>query len=257
MKSLQLLVIACIASLVLFFACQKHVDTQNPPQNPPGSASDVKVTATIQGRVTDPEGNPVMNATVTSGTDAVQTDVNGMFRFSGIQASKEFGFVKASKTGFFTGSRTFMTSTEGTNYVQIELLKRENGSVINSSGAVDILTADDCRLHFEDLAVVNVANNAVYTGDVRVYQKWIDPTDSKLSGRMPGDLRGVDTANKVVGLKTYGMMAVELEGTNGEKLQVAPGKHITISMPIPAQLLGAAPNTIPLWYFNDTTGVWI
>jgi hypothetical protein len=256
MKRIHILVLACVSSLVLFFACRKQVDVRNPPDFP-GSGPDVQVTATIQGRVTDPDGNPVMSATVTSGTATAQTDVNGIFRFVGIQTSRNFGFVKVSKTGFFNGSRTFITSTSGSNYVRIELLKRTYDNVISSVGPVDITTTDGCKLQSDDFGVINTASNAAYSGDVRVYQHWIDPTDSKLSGRMPGDLRGIDSANATVALKTYGMIAVELEGTGGEKLQIAPGKQMTISMPIPASLQGTAPNTIPLWYFNDTTGKWI
>src|SRR5450631_2979767 len=53
------------------------------------------------------------------------------------------------------------------------------------------------------------------------------------------------------------MIAVELEGSAGEKLQLAPGKTASISFPIPAAMQTTAPASIPLWYFNDTTGKWI
>jgi len=50
---------------------------------------------------------------------------------------------------------------------------------------------------------------------------------------------------------------VELEGDGGERLQVAPGKKVTLKMAIPAALQSTALGSIPLWYFNDTTGKWI
>ena len=74
---------------------------------------------------------------------------------------------------------------------------------------------------------------------------------------MPGNLTGLTTNNEQKLLQTYGMIAVELEGGAGEKLNLAAGKIATISMPIPASMVASAPATIPLWYFNDTTGVWI
>jgi hypothetical protein len=52
------------------------------------------------------------------------------------------------------------------------------------------------------------------------------------------------------------MMAVELEGANKEKLQVAPGKLATLSFAIPASLQATAPATIPLWYFDEKKGLW-
>jgi hypothetical protein len=52
------------------------------------------------------------------------------------------------------------------------------------------------------------------------------------------------------------MMAIELSGSGGEKLQLAQGKPATLTFPIPASLQSRAPASIPLWYFNDTTGLW-
>ena len=53
---------------------------------------------------------------------------------------------------------------------------------------------------------------------------------------MPGDLRGTDTSGRTVGLQTFGMVAVELEGSAGQRLKLASGKTATISLPIPAAL---------------------
>jgi hypothetical protein len=92
---------------------------------------------------------------------------------------------------------------------------------------------------------------------VHVFASYLDPTDKNLPGRMPGDLRGIDTSGKEALLLTYGMMVVELEGDAGEKLQVAPGKKATLKMAIPSALQASAPTSIPLWYFSDSTGKWM
>ncbi len=132
MKRIIRPLVIVITSALIFFSCQKHIDTTpTPPPSPvvpppvvPPTENDVIVTASIQGLVTDPNGNPVLNATVSSAGASVQTDSNGMFRFHNIQMSKYFGFVKVSKSGFFTGSRAFIvTSTTGVNYVKIQLTK--------------------------------------------------------------------------------------------------------------------------------------
>ena len=53
------------------------------------------------------------------------------------------------------------------------------------------------------------------------------------------------------------MAAVELTGAAGEKLQLAPGKPATITMPMSSPLLAHAPGTIPLWHFDEAKGVWM
>jgi hypothetical protein len=72
---------------------------------------------------------------------------------------------------------------------------------------------------------------------------------------MPGDLRGLDSLGVMRTLATYGMAAVELTGTGGELLQLATGNSAVMSMPIPAALTNA-PSTLPLWYFEESIGLW-
>jgi hypothetical protein len=264
MKQVKYLILL-LTSLFLFFACQKNLDTTPtpiPPVTPPVTVvppteTDVIVTSSIQGRITDQNGSPVKDATVTSGTNTVQTDINGIFRFAGIQTSKYFGYIKISKTGFFTGSRTIVTSTTGVNYVEVELVPRTATGQFDAATGATITASAGNSVTLPANAVVTASSNSSYTGTVSVYSSFIDPTDPKMNRHMPGDLRGTDTSGRTVGLQSFGMVAIELEGSAGEKLQIASGKTAIISLPIPAALQSAAPAAIPLWYFNDTTGKWI
>jgi hypothetical protein len=91
---------------------------------------------------------------------------------------------------------------------------------------------------------------------VNVYATYLDPTDSTLPLHMPGDLRGINTANLETGLQSFGMMGVELQDDAGNPLQIAAGQTATITMTIPASLLASAPATIPQRYDGkmDRTG---
>jgi ABC-type sulfate transport system permease subunit len=73
---------------------------------------------------------------------------------------------------------------------------------------------------------------------------------------MPGNLTGITINNEQKILQTYGMIAVEMEGSSGEALNIAGSKQATISFPIPSAMLANAPATIPLWHFDETIGVW-
>jgi hypothetical protein len=52
------------------------------------------------------------------------------------------------------------------------------------------------------------------------------------------------------------MMAVELEGSSGESLQIASGKTAKLKFTIPSSIIASAPATIPLWYVDENTGLW-
>ncbi len=246
-------ILVIIFSVALFWACKKDSTNYTSPSEP----VDQMVTASLQGRVLDENGLPVKDAAVMSGTATTVTDMNGVFSFSDIQLSSRFGYVKVSKTGYFMGSRSILTHAGAGNYVEIVLLPRvSKGSFAAGTGGTIIVQGNN-SVSFPAGAIVTAAGNAAYSGNVHVFATWLDPTDTNLDRHMPGTLRGIDKANQETGLQSFGMMAVELEGDAGEKLQIASGKTATITMAVPASLLGSAPASIPLWYFNDSTGKWL
>ena len=73
---------------------------------------------------------------------------------------------------------------------------------------------------------------------------------------MPGALLAINSSNKQKSLQSFGMVFVEMDDANGGKLQIACSKTATITIPIPSALQANAPATIPLWYFDDTKGIW-
>jgi hypothetical protein len=127
-----------------------------------------------------------------------------------------------------------------------------SGTVAAAGGTVN---TDGATINFAPNSFVT-ATGAAYTGNVKVYAKWIDPTAQNLPLIIPGDLRGLSSSNAESILKSYGMVGAELKDDAGNSLKIAPGKTAAISFPIPAALQGTAPVTIPLWHFDEATARW-
>lgn len=204
----------------------------------------------------DETGKPVHNASVRSGTAVTNTDINGTFRFTNIQLSRNAGFVLAEKAGYFNGSRTIFTHASTVNNVEIWLIPKTNrGNFSASSGGT--VTIQGGHVNFPANSIVNSATNAAYSGTVNVSGAYLDPADPNLPFIMPGNLTGLTAGNEQRLLRTFGMIVVELEGAGGEKLNITGGKTATLTMPIPASLQAAAPAIIPLWHFDEAKGLWI
>ena len=97
---------------------------------------------------------------------------------------------------------------------------------------------------------------AAYTGDVTVSMFHLTPSNPNLDDLMPGMLFGQTTENKQATLATFGMLNVELHGAAGQKLNLAEGHTAEITMRIDDAQQATAPQTIPLWHFDETTGYW-
>ena len=96
-----------------------------------------------------------------------------------------------------------------------------------------------------------------YSGSVSVIMHHLDPADENMQNQMPGMLYAANSENEERMLQTFGMLAVELRGTNGEDLNLATGSTAEIKVPLDASLIANAPSTIPLWYFDEVNGYWI
>jgi hypothetical protein len=241
-----------LTALIVIISCQK---SKNNTPEPPNNEKEY-VTASLTGRILDDNKQPVSGAVVKAGSASATSDINGNFRINNISLDKNAGFIKVEKDGFFQGSRTIVVNEGVLNYISIQLIKRTVSGTVSGSGGGNITVQGGGSIVFTGNSFVNTAGNSAYTGPVSVSTFLLNPTASNFNEIMPGTLRGITTSNEETGLQSFGMMAVELTGAGGEKLQLAVGKTATLTFPIPTALQAQAPPTIPLWSFNDTTGLW-
>ncbi|MBL0144965.1 MAG: carboxypeptidase regulatory-like domain-containing protein [Chitinophagaceae bacterium] len=252
-------VLSVIALYVILFAgCKKNdslLEPIKPPIETPPTANDaIKVAATVTGTVIDENNLPVANAAVTAGTATTTTDAMGNFSFRNIVISVANGNVTVNKAGYFKGIRNFVTEEGKNNYVKIQLLKQVLTGTITAAAGGSV-TTNGAVITFPANAFETTAGVA-YTGNVKVYAIWIDPTAANLPLVVPGDLRGINSSNGEYLLKSYGMVGAELKDDNGNTLKIVTGKTAGISFPIPSALQSTAPATIPLWHFDESTNRW-
>lgn len=216
-----------------------------------------KIRSGISGRVTDENHLPVKNAIVTAYGKVVQTDINGEFVIRGLDMPKYYGYVKAEKPQYFMGSRTFVVSSvpNALNHVEIQLIpKTLRGTFAANQGGT--ITFSGVSLTFEPGSVALQSNGLPYNGTVKLVGAHLNPEDADFSRIMPGNLVGEVPGGLRQGLESFGMIAVELEGASGEKLQILKGKTANMKMDVPISKLASAPASLPLWYFDENTGMW-
>ncbi|MGZ3938740.1 MAG: carboxypeptidase-like regulatory domain-containing protein [Flavisolibacter sp.] len=253
MRILYRFVLLVLAS-TLFSQCQRelsYVGTGDPGQVVLPSP----LTANLQGNVLDENGQPAANVVITVGAQITATDTKGYFRINNASLDKNTALVTADKTGYFTAYRSF-SATSGTNQVVIKLTKKNLGGTVNGVNGGDVTLSNGTKISLPANGIVKASDNSIYTGTVNIYAAFIDPTSADILDKVPGSFMGNDKDGKRVILSSYGMMAVVLESTAGEKLQVKSGSTATLTSPIPSAAQASAPATSPLWYVDESTGIW-
>jgi hypothetical protein len=249
-----------VITSLFFLACKKTSDVAAPIDpvitiTPPDLTTKV-TTALVSGFVTDGNDVAVKDASVLIGTATVLTDKYGYFEARNVQMVQNAAVVTVSKTGFFKGIKTYIATANKSAFFRIKLIPKTSAGTMNAIAGGAVTLASGLSINFPASAIVNASTNAAYTGVVTVAAFYINPTATDLNSIMPGDLRGLNTDGNLQLLTSFGMVAVELTGAGGELLQIATGKKATLTMPIPTALSATAPASIPLWYFNETNGLW-
>ena len=257
----KLFLYAAIIIIIGFFctACKKNFSEESFTEtiNPTIPDFTTQINASVNGFITDENGNAVAGATIKGGLATVTSDQFGYFKIYTAAFAKTAGFVQVTKPGYFTGYRTFLPIEGKQTFIRLQLIPKTNAGNIDAATGGTVTTADGAKITLSANAVVTAATNTAYTGTVNVAAHWLNPSEVKKTQlTMPGDLRGIDSLGYLKVLVTYGMLAVELTGSAGELLQIAPGKKASLRFPIPTALSATAPASINLWYFDETKGLW-
>ena len=237
---------------ILFATCKKWDSVEPPIDDNPTT----NITATISGRIINEKNEPISGVEIRTGNAKATTNINGEFEIAGAPLNSNASFITATKVGYFNGSRTFRARQGKKHFVDIMLIEKQDIGNISAVTGGTLNLQNGATITLPANGIVVQSSGAAYSGTVNVAMSWIDPTEKDLLHKMPGDLRGIDEANAEKILQTYGMLAVELTGNSGEKLQIATGKKAGLKFPLPQKLQAVAPATIALWSFNETTGLW-
>ncbi len=243
-------VFALVCQVAVLFSCKK--DSDEKPSDPGTNSWGNSISLTISGKVEDAAGVPLAGAVVKAGNLSATTDNNGIFILKNASGNSSLAFVQVEKAGYFSGSRSFLPTTGGGN-LRIRLLSKTQTGLLSASVGGTVNHSSGAQLMLESGSVTK--NGAAYNGNVKVFIQSIDPTTSEFESRMPGNLVAMD-GNATRGLKSFGMLAAELQDDAGQELQIAAGKKAHIKFPIPAGLALLAADSIDLWSYDEAKGYW-
>ncbi|MBQ7461239.1 MAG: hypothetical protein IJS63_03160 [Bacteroidaceae bacterium] len=195
---------------------------------------------------------------VTTGDQTTTTDANGYYQFDRVKTVNGRAVLKFEKQGFMTVVRSVPVQEN----MRLDVTMKEcEVTAAFPSSAVKTLTLNTGN--YSEKMIVDLPgdcyvteNGTAYSGSVTAEAVYLDPDDATFASQMPGDLSAVREDQSAAQLISYGMVAVDLKGAGGEKLNLAPGQKATLSFPIPDRFKENPPATIPLWSFNEGTGLW-
>lgn len=271
--SLTFVFMALLMMLMTFASCSKIQDLLNegdddddgginPPELVEGRMEDIA----LSGIVRDASGTPIEGVSIVSGSSAATTNTDGFFEFDQVQVvsvPNDRSVVRFSKAGYFDVVRSMDADDDAADGASWEVVmcKKENNDFTSiktySSSSDQTLQAGEMKIDMPQDGYKVDGTGVGYTGKVKSEMVYLDPNNERFSEMMPGgDLAAVRTDNSSAQLVSYGMTDLNMYAENGDKLQLKEGSKAKLTFPIPAGMGENPPASIPLWSFNEKTGLW-
>ena len=241
----RLLHLLTVVTVLLVAAGCVQITDPDDPENA------TTVLTTITGRVVDEAGKSVQGALVKGHGKTTTTNVNGVFVLRNVEAPSTRAVVIVSKSGYFTGARAAFPSANKITTVALTLQEAKQTRTISAASGGKV-TLSDASVDLPANAYVDAQGNT-YSGTITVATRYQDPLADNYYDSFSGDMAALRADGSSVELTSYGVVRVLLTGAQGQSLNLAKGATATISYPA----AGATEQEIPLWYFDETKGIWV
>ncbi len=116
---------------------------------------------------------------------------------------------------------------------------------------------DGMKAEFDgsDLVLFGTNNKPV---NAKVSLTSFDITDSSDANYFPGDYTGETENGSLSYLQSFGFAKIIAEDEKGNSLDFKEGSQgMLVTFPIAESQLAEAPETMPLWYFDEVKGIWV
>ncbi len=209
-------------------------------------------TGTITGQVVSAANStPVAGASVSTLSGATTSAGDGTFTVPAPASDRSLVHVEAN--GFAEAFPVARVTSGQSTTLGVKLLPvgATVSVAVNVGGTVTVPNST-AQVALPANGLVPKTGGAI-AGTVTVAVTPINPAvDPNL---MPGDFTGV-SAGGTTPIESFGALVVDIRDNAGNRYNLAAGKTSTIRIPLGTQNPNP-PATIPLWFFNETTGLWV
>lgn len=238
-----MIIAALIISLLVLGACSDKKKTTEPTED----------TGIVSGIVNAYGRSPLAGAKVSIGSHITFSDAQGKFVLLDIPEGEHIR-IDFSKEGYAGNQKVIRVEKGKTTYIDTTLRMPLSMSFASTAGVT--LTDSFSSITIPENAIESPSG--AFVGNVMAEYRYFDPTNMNNLNAFPGEFAGIQTDGTPTIFESYGFVYVSLSSAQDPqlKLQLAQGKKAAIRGYIPNSLQANAPDTMPMWFYDESKGQW-
>lgn len=222
------------------------------------TVSDIAAGKTLlMGYATLPGGGALPLATVKVGTLTQTTDSTGHYAFEDLDPSAGM-VVSFSKAGHTANAVVVNGIADGITTANATLKPLADPVALDAAAGGTVTDGLSNTVIFGENAFVTKSGRKSVAGTVDVSITPLDVTDADDLSAFPGNFLAVGAKKdgETVQLETFALADYTVT-QDGEELDLAPGSSATIELALPDNTPLASGESVPLWSFDESTGLWV
>ena len=220
-----------------------------------GSTPPAAATGTVSGRVVvSSTGAPLVGVAVSSTGRSARTAADGSYTLTEVPAG-DGNVVAFDLADYARGVVTVSVAATAATRADARLTPVGAKQSVDAATATTVAVAGTPAQVSLPAAGLVAASGAAATGIVTIEVTPINPATDPAN--MPGNYTAVAAGGGALQpIESFGALNVTLKDAAGNPLNLAAGKTATLRIPL-ATRSPSPPATVPLFYFNETTGLWV
>jgi uncharacterized protein YfaP (DUF2135 family) len=259
--TLRMLAATAASAIVLTLsACGGGSDGGAPPpaESPapaPAPEPTPQATAKVSGRVTNAlTGQGLAQVTVTAGGASTATGADGSYALDGVAPSASV-LLSFSKSGLVPQSRATaaLNVSDATTVVNVPMLPVAVRESFDAQTAHDIVVPGSSAMVRLSASTLRRPDGSAPSGLVTAQVTPIAPAADV--NVMPGNYLAA-AGGGAAPMESFGALDASFTDADGTPLNLAAGTTATVRI-APSSRSGVLPASVPLFFYNTTTGLWV
>lgn len=210
----------------------------------------------VFGKVVDEQLNSISGVRITTPESIKLSDEFGFFQITDQRFNKNGFLIHSEKSGYFDKTTTVLSKGNTTDNITLVLTRKDLPQTLKTNQSATLNIGHNIEIDIPANAFHN-SDGTPYQGEIHLFSKWFNSKSDDFLEIIPRALSGINNSQVEVGIRSLGVLIIEVESSAGNKLFLNENMELLVSIPTSTIEQNNLPIKISTWHATEKFGKWI